>query len=96
MSLFSQMDHSQRTSSGLTELQQGNSRYQEIMLSIKDDSRLLSLLGKRRGKKGFRDLQGEQLRQRIQEAGSMLVRCNIDATCGLRVFSKFIISVCAV
>ncbi len=67
------MDEDQYSSSGLTELQQGSSKCQEIVQSIRDDPRLLSLMGKRRGQKGFRDLQGEHLRQRIHEMELVLV-----------------------
>lgn len=73
LSLFSQMEQEQQIQSGLKELQQAGSKYQEIVVSIRDDPRLLSLLSKRRGQKGFRDLQGEQLRQRAHEVDSVLV-----------------------
>ena len=67
------MDPQLHNVTGISELQQATTKYQEVTLSIRDDPRLLSLLGKRRGQKGFRELQGEQLRQRIQEVDSLLV-----------------------
>ena len=58
---------------GVTELQQATTKYQDVALSIRDDSRLLSLLGKRRGQKGFRELQGEALRQTLYTVLSKMV-----------------------
>ena len=68
------MDAPSRESEGLKELQQATTKFQEIALSIRDDPRLLSILEKRRGQKGFRELQGDQLRHYIQEVDSGLVR----------------------
>lgn len=74
LSLFSHMDVPSREREGLKDLQHATTKFQEITLSIRDDPRLLSLLGKRRGQKGFRELQGDQLRRCIQEVDSALVR----------------------
>ena len=63
LSLFSSVDPRQFQAHGLSELQEATAKYQEIVKSIQDDPRLLSLLGKRRGQKGFRELQGDALRQ---------------------------------
>ena len=46
----------------MEDLQRASSKLQEITMSIHDDPRLLSLVDKRRGQKGFRELQGESLR----------------------------------
>lgn len=51
-----------RNDVGLAELQRASARFQEIAVSIRDDPRLLSLVEKRRGQKGLRELQGEVLR----------------------------------
>ncbi len=48
---------------GLIEMQKASSKFQEITESIRVDPRLLSLLEKRRGQKGFREMQGEALRK---------------------------------
>lgn len=63
--------HSQHD--GLKSLQQATEKFQEVTQSIHDDPRLLSLLGKRRGQKGFREMQGEQLRQCLSDILSTLV-----------------------
>lgn len=63
LSLFSSVDPRELQSYGLSDLQQVTSKFQEVVKSIQDDPRLLSLLGKRRGQKGFRELQGDTLRQ---------------------------------
>lgn len=47
---------------GLADLQKASAKFQEIAVSIRDDPRLLSLVEKRRGQKGLRELQGEVLR----------------------------------
>ena len=63
--------HSQHD--GLESFQQATENFQEVTQSIHDDPRLLSLLGKRRGQKGFREMQGEQLRQCLSDILSTLV-----------------------
>ena len=40
---------------------------------MRDDARLLSLLEKRRGRKGFRELQGETLRLSLSDISATLV-----------------------
>ena len=46
---------------------------QEIMRSIREDPRVLSLLSKKRGQTGVRDLQGESLRANLDALHGMLV-----------------------
>ena len=59
---------------GVSELQEATAKYQEVVKSVQDDPRLLSLLGKRRGQKGFRELQGDALRQCCSKIQTYLVR----------------------
>ena len=56
---------------------------QEVMRSIRDDPRVLSLLSKKRGQTGVRDLQGESLRASLNAAHGLLVR--LVWGCGLLV-----------
>lgn len=72
------MDTTIHETEGLKELQKATVKFQEIALSIRDDPRLLSLLFKRRGQKGFRELQGDQLRHCIEEVESILVSSNVE------------------
>ena len=51
-----------RKEAGLSDLQRASDKFQEITVSIRDDPRLLSLVEKRRGQKGLREIQGEVLR----------------------------------
>ncbi len=67
------MESSVRQSCGLGNLQRATARYQEVTQSIRDDPRLLSLLEKRRGQKGFRELQGDSLRHSLEAVLSSLV-----------------------
>lgn len=60
--LFDSIEKDLRDDLGLANLQTMTTKFQEIARSIRDDPRLLSLLYKRQGQKGFRDLQGEALR----------------------------------
>ena len=46
---------------------------QEVMGSIREDPRVLSLLSKKRGQTGVRDLQGESLRANLDAVHGMLV-----------------------
>ncbi len=60
--------------SGLDELQSCSVKFQEIMNSIHDDPFVFSLLERRRGQKGFRDLQGDSLQQGLENVFNLLVR----------------------
>ena len=62
LSLFKLVPLPLREGIGLVELQKAGAKFQEIAVSIRDDPRLLSLVEKRRGQKGLRELQGETLR----------------------------------
>ena len=59
---------------GLIEMQKVSAKFQEITQSIRADPRLLSLMEKRRGQKGFREMQGEALRQTCATILALLVR----------------------
>ena len=58
---------------GLVEMQKASAKFQEITQSIRADPRLLSLMEKRRGQKGFREMQGEALRQTCKTILAILV-----------------------
>lgn len=60
---------------GLVDLQKAGAKFQEIAVSIRDDPRLLSLVEKRRGQKGLRELQGETLRLACNSILRMMVSC---------------------
>ena len=70
VSLLKQAPPSLREELGLTNLQKATTKFQEIIRSIQEDPRLLSLMEKRRGQKGFRELQGESLRH----AGNVMLK----------------------
>ena len=61
--LFKSVDSSLYENLGLVNLQTAVSKFQEITEGMRDDRRLSSLIQKRRGQKGFREIQGEALRQ---------------------------------
>ena len=61
LSLMKVLPPPNRQTVGLSSLQKAGAKFQEIAMSIRDDSRLLSLVEKRRGQKGLRELQGETL-----------------------------------
>ena len=71
--LFGQLPVDKHTDCGLDSLQDTSVRLQDIMSSIHDDPFVLSLLEKRRGQKGFRDLQGESLRNGLDIIFKLLV-----------------------
>ena len=77
LSLFTSIDPQQRPSYGLSDLQQATAKFQDVVQSIRDDPRLLSLLGKRRGQKGFRELQGDSLRQCFDKIQTNMVRISL-------------------
>lgn len=58
---------------GLDQLQQVTQKLQEVVQGIHGDPRCLSLLEKRRGQKGSRELQGELLRHELESAVTSLV-----------------------
>ena len=55
------------------QLQIVTKQFQEIINSITDDPRALSLLGKKRGQKGFREIQGDSLRTSLDSVYKSLV-----------------------
>lgn len=73
LSLFKTVDPSCHDTLGVSDLQRATSKYQEITLSIRSDPRLLSLLEKRRGQKGFREIQGAALKHICGEILALLV-----------------------
>ena len=73
LSLYSSIDSSQLMAYGIAELREATGKYQEVVKSIQDDPRLLSLLGKRRGQKGFRELQGDALRHSCSKIQAHMV-----------------------
>ena len=73
LKLFWPLSPELRLSCGLASLQLATQRFQEITRSIQDDSRALSLLGKRRGQKGVRELQGDALRHSLEKITSIMV-----------------------
>lgn len=58
---------------GLQDLQDSSTSFQEIMGTIHEDPFVFSLLERRRGQKGFRDLQGDSLRIALDRILSSLV-----------------------
>ena len=58
---------------GLQDLQDSSTSFQEITSTIHEDPFVLSLLERRRGQKGFRDLQGDSLRLALDRVLSSLV-----------------------
>ena len=55
------------------QLQIVTKQFQEIINSITDDPRALSLLAKKRGQKGFREIQGDSLRTSLDSIYKSLV-----------------------
>ena len=77
MKLFSErLCPEQCPKSGLEELQSCSVRFQEVMISIHEDPFVFSLLERRRGQKGFRDLQGDTLQQTLENVNYLLVQSN--------------------
>eukprot|EP00731_Ephydatia_muelleri_P030623 Em0022g137a len=72
LALFSSLEESLRPSYGLETLQVASESLQEVMGSIREDPRVLSLLSKKRGQTGVRDLQGESLRANLDAVHGML------------------------
>ena len=62
---------------GLADLQRASIKLQDITKSIRIDPRLLSLMDKRRGQKGFRELQGEALRNTCNRILETLVSLKV-------------------
>ena len=58
----------------LEELQQSSALFGGIMQDIREDPCVLSLLERRKGQRGFRDLQGDSLRNTLEKILSKLVR----------------------
>ena len=58
----------------LVELQECSASFQDIMEGIQEDPCVLSLLERRKGQRGFRDLQGDSLRSALVKILTKLVR----------------------
>ena len=65
LDLFLPMTDDSRSQSGLEDLQEATAQFQDVTQSIHGDPRIFSLLGKSRGQKGHRELQGHFLRQTL-------------------------------
>ena len=77
LKLFAELSHEERISAGLDQLQSCSVEFQEIMNSIHEDPFVFSLLERRRGQKGFRDLQGDSLQQGLETILEILVRTHV-------------------
>lgn len=71
--LFLNEKPSTRKSLGLHHLQLASSHLREIIVSVNGDPRLFSLLSKGRGRKGVRDLQGPELKNKLSNILQHLV-----------------------
>lgn len=72
------IQESYRKESIMEHLQKASAKFQDITMSIHDDPRLLSLVDKRRGQKGFRELQGESLRLACNSVFIIMVSLTIE------------------
>lgn len=70
---FQSIDVELHEACAVDQLQIVTKQFQEIMNSITDDPRALSLLGKKRGQKGFREIQGDSLRTSLDSVYRSLV-----------------------
>ena len=75
LELFLFLKPAGRRASGLEDLRTAGTHFKEIMLSIRDDPRVFSLLSKSRGQKGFRELQGHALGNKIRT----ILNCMVSA-----------------
>ena len=73
------MKPASRKAIGLKQLQSASGHFKEVMDSIHGDPRLFSLLGKSRGQKGARDLQGPELKRKLQT----ILKCMVSISCVL-------------
>lgn len=73
LSLVKQIQPHLHKAVNLSNLQKAGTQFQDITKSIRIDPRLLSLMEKRRGQKGFRELQGEALRNLCNTISELLV-----------------------
>ena len=73
LEVFATLSSDVMASCGLSQLQEATASYQEVVDGINGDPRPLSLLQKRRGEKGSRELQGELLRQVLNDTMDILV-----------------------
>lgn len=90
LSLMKLLKPSLRKEVGLADLQRASAKFQEIAVSIRDDPRLMSLVEKRRGQKGLRELQGEVLRGACDSIltilVSVVVRCCYSGLSNLGIY----------
>lgn len=73
LSQFQAIDVELHEACAVDQLQSVTKQFQEIIDSITDDPRALSLLGKKRGQKGFREIQGESLRNNLDSVYKSMV-----------------------
>ena len=73
MDQFRLINDSLHQSCGVDQLQLATERLQEVFDSITDDPRAMSLLAKKRGQKGFREMQGEALRFSLDSTYKLMV-----------------------
>lgn len=69
-----------RKSSGVQSLQAASSHLKEVMDGIHRDPRLFSLLSKSRGQKGARDLQGPELKRKLNTVLECMVSGSVYVT----------------
>lgn len=62
-----------KVSCGVSQFLEATTTFQEVVEGIVGDPQPLSLLQKRRGEKGSRELQGDLLRQALEEVIALLV-----------------------
>ena len=65
LEVFLYMKPPSRKLSGLQKLQSASKHFKEVMDSVHGDPHVFSLLSKGRGRKGVRDLQGPELRNKL-------------------------------
>ena len=76
---FRLINDSLHQSCGVDQLQLATERVQEVFDSITDDPRAMSLLAKKRGQKGFRELQGEALRVSLDSTYKLMVSGSVKS-----------------
>lgn len=73
LEVFSTLKDDVKVSCGVSQFLEATTTFQEVVEGIVGDPRPLSLLQKRRGEKGSRELQGDLLRQALEEVIALLV-----------------------
>ena len=61
--LFDAIEEDSRDDLGLASLQEATTKFQEVVRSIREEPQVFFLVVKKKGRKGFRELQGETLRR---------------------------------